>query len=271
MSAPRILYHYTAQEGLLGIIKSRCLWTTNIFYLNDSTEFNYALELARADLKERFSGQATRNEQKQFYEDALKTLDSLAPIVLEALSLHVGSFSANPDSLSQWRAYTQNGIGFSLGFDEAYLQSLAKRQKYDLVECAYDEIGHKRAISALIDESAESTERELDLFHELLRRSPRLKHPKFEEEKEWRIVSEDMRHGKPKFRAGKSMLIPYSEFKLEGEDGILRIAEICVGPTPHPQLAVASVTQLISDANSDANRIALANNVRISDVPYRSW
>src|SRR5260370_30223532 len=201
MSAPRILYHYTAQDGLLGIIKSRCLWTTNIFYLNDSTEFNYALELARADLKERSSGQAARNEQKQFYEDALKTLDSLAPIVSEALSLHVGSFSANPDSLSQWRAYTQNGIGFSLGFDETYLQSLAKRQKYDLVECSSDVIEHKRAISALIDESA-STEDDLNLFHELIRLSPRVKHPKFEEEKEWRIVSEDMGHGKPAFRAG---------------------------------------------------------------------
>jgi hypothetical protein len=79
-----------------------------------------------------------------------------------------------------------------LGFDEAYLQSLAKRQKYELVECEYEEIGHKRAITVLITESAESTERELNLFLELLRLSPRLKHPKFEEEKEWRIVSEDM-------------------------------------------------------------------------------
>src|SRR5260370_6861358 len=114
MSAPRILYHYTAQDGLLGIIKSRCLWTTNIFYLNDSTEFNYALELARADLKERPSGQAARNEQKQFYEDALKTLDSLAPIVSEALSLHVGSFSPTPHPLTQCRAYPHNAIGFSL-------------------------------------------------------------------------------------------------------------------------------------------------------------
>ncbi len=266
MSAPRILYHYTTQEGLLGIIKRRCLWTTNIFYLNDSTEFNYALELARADLKERLSGRAAHNEQKQFYEDALMTLDGVAHSLPEAFSLHVGSFSANGDSLSQWRAYTQNGIGFSLGFDEAYLQSLAKSQKYELIECEYDEIGHKRAISVLIDKSAESTERELDLFIELLRHSPRLKHPKFEEEKEWRIVSEDMGHGKPKFRAGKSTLIPYSEFKLAGEDGILHIAEICVGPTPHPQLAMASVTQLINHAD----KLAPAK-VRVSDVPYRSW
>src|SRR6266481_7110439 len=123
MPAPGTLYHYTTQAGLLGIIKCRCLWTTNIFYLNDSREFNYALELARTGLKERLSGPAARNEQKQFYESALTTLDDVAPIIPQALSLHVGSFSAKGDSLSQWRAYTQNGIGFSLGFDEAYLQS----------------------------------------------------------------------------------------------------------------------------------------------------
>ncbi len=266
MPARRILYHYTTLGGLLGIIKCRCLWTTNIFYLNDSTEFNYALELARGNLRERFGGPTVANQHDQFYADALLTLDGLAHSVPEAFSLHVGSFSANGDSLSQWRAYTHNGIGFSLGFDEAYLQSLAKRQKYELVECEYDEIGHKRAISVLIAESAESTERELNLFLELLRLSPRLKHPKFEEEKEWRIVSEDMGHGKPKFRAGKSTLIPYSEFKLEGEDGMLRIAEICIGPTPHPQLAMASVTQLINRAD----KLGPAN-IRVSDVPYRSW
>ncbi len=266
MSTPRTLYHYTTQAGLLGIIKCRCLWTTNIFYLNDSREFNYALELAHADLKERISGPAARNEQKQFYENALMTLGGIAPSALEAFSLHVGSFSAKDDSLSQWRAYTQNGVGFTLGFDGEYLQSLAKRQKYELVECEYDEIGHKRAISVLIDESEESTDGELNFFYELIKLSPGLKHPKFEEEKEWRIVSEDMGHGKPEFRAGKSMLIPYSEFKLEGEDGILRIAEICVGPTPHPQLAMASVRELINRADKLAS-----GPVRVSDVPYRSW
>src|SRR5260370_31122048 len=266
MPARRILYHYTTLGGLLGIIKCRCLWTTNIFYLNDSTEFNYALELARGNLRERFGGPTVDNQHYQFYADALLALDGLAHSVPEAFSLHVGSFSANGDSLSQWRAYTHNGIGFSLGFDETYLQSLAKRQKYDLVECAYDEIEHKRAISALIDESA-STEDDLNLFHELRRLSPRVKHAKFEEEKEWRIVSEDMGHGKPAFRAGKSMLIPYSEFKLDGEDGILRIAEICVGLTPHPQLAKASVTELINRAD----KVAPPKRVTVSGVPYRSW
>src|SRR5260370_15011768 len=41
-----------------------------------------------------------RNEQKQFYENALMTLDSIAPRVPDAVNFHVGSFSAKGDSLA---------------------------------------------------------------------------------------------------------------------------------------------------------------------------
>ena len=47
------LYHYTTQEGLLGIVKSRSLWTTSVFHLNDSAEFDYTLDLAIGKLEER--------------------------------------------------------------------------------------------------------------------------------------------------------------------------------------------------------------------------
>jgi adenosylmethionine-8-amino-7-oxononanoate aminotransferase len=41
-----VLYHYTSQAGLLGIINSKVLWASNIFYLNDTTEFAYFVDLA---------------------------------------------------------------------------------------------------------------------------------------------------------------------------------------------------------------------------------
>jgi hypothetical protein len=43
--AETTLFHYTTQKGLLGICKSRILWTTNIYYLNDSKEFKYSYDL----------------------------------------------------------------------------------------------------------------------------------------------------------------------------------------------------------------------------------
>jgi hypothetical protein len=36
---PDIIYHYTTQTGLLGIIENKELWATKIIYMNDSTEF----------------------------------------------------------------------------------------------------------------------------------------------------------------------------------------------------------------------------------------
>ncbi len=44
------LYHYTTQDGLRGIIKSRSLWFTNIFYINDASEFNYIFKLVQEEL-----------------------------------------------------------------------------------------------------------------------------------------------------------------------------------------------------------------------------
>jgi hypothetical protein len=42
---PPVIYHYTTQRGLLGIIENRELWATNILYMNDSTEFSIVFQL----------------------------------------------------------------------------------------------------------------------------------------------------------------------------------------------------------------------------------
>jgi hypothetical protein len=47
LSIPQRLYHYTSQSGLLGILSAKTLWATRIQYLNDSTEFAYALGLLK--------------------------------------------------------------------------------------------------------------------------------------------------------------------------------------------------------------------------------
>ena len=41
-----VLYHYTSLSGLLGIIENKCIWASDIRYLNDSNEFSYTIELA---------------------------------------------------------------------------------------------------------------------------------------------------------------------------------------------------------------------------------
>lgn len=41
-----ILYHYTDQNGFMGIFQQRELWATKIQFLNDSNEHKLALDLA---------------------------------------------------------------------------------------------------------------------------------------------------------------------------------------------------------------------------------
>jgi hypothetical protein len=42
---PDILYHYTTQEGLLGILKEGVIRASSIQHLNDSSEFTYAVKI----------------------------------------------------------------------------------------------------------------------------------------------------------------------------------------------------------------------------------
>ena len=46
---PAILYHYTTPEGLKGILQSGKLWATEVRYMNDASELDYALEFARQE------------------------------------------------------------------------------------------------------------------------------------------------------------------------------------------------------------------------------
>jgi hypothetical protein len=42
---PDVLYHYTDGNGALGIINSASVWATNIAYLNDKREYDYAVSM----------------------------------------------------------------------------------------------------------------------------------------------------------------------------------------------------------------------------------
>jgi len=47
---PNLLYHYTTQTGLLGIIKSKEIWATHTQYLNDQRKFRHAISIIEEEL-----------------------------------------------------------------------------------------------------------------------------------------------------------------------------------------------------------------------------
>ncbi|HTX75388.1 MAG TPA: hypothetical protein VMD29_04205, partial [Terracidiphilus sp.] len=52
---PELLYHYTDQKGLLGILggREKCIWATHLQYLNDTTEGQIFSELLLDELNRR--------------------------------------------------------------------------------------------------------------------------------------------------------------------------------------------------------------------------
>jgi hypothetical protein len=260
------IFHYTSQQGLLGIIKEKALWLSSIRHLSDAAEFGYSVELVRDKLMRKL--RAERGPWNDYYGTILGRLDAV-----KYAAPFVGSFSEHGDLLSQWRAYTPNGIGFSVGFEYEYLIGLAQKQQCRIVKCAYQESEHDAIVEELINlggrlvNGGECEDAVTTFFLGFYSIAPALKHPSFAEEREWRVVKEvalpnDVAR---KFRQGKSMLIPYTEFNLAKEDGRVSFSRVFVGPTPHMELSMSSLENLLMISELDGWRITA------SSVPYRSW
>lgn len=294
---PGFLYHYTTQEGMLGIIKNKSIWATNIYYLNDSTEYEYAVGLFEKLIKKDFKSQSLLKRELSDLSvlDKIKLkfiehiLDSIIKLK-ERFFVYVCSFSAVADDLSQWRGYSPRGNGFLLKFKTSYLKERLKEYEFLLVKCIYEKEDQNKLLKGLITleldrlknhgESKNTTEyykndQNLASYNECFRNAimgffiaaPQLKDKSFEKEEEWRfvMVTGDPKDKEIKFRQGTSMVIPYKDVNISKEKDSLQIDEIMVGPTPHLELSKKAVETLLKVNDIRNCRVELSN------VPYRSW
>ena len=267
------LFHYTSQSGLLGIAENKCLWATNIHYLNDYTEFLHALELAKYEIIYQ-QKRVTSNNETTFLESLNDKLESI-----RHLHVFIFSFSEIEDQLSQWRGYCNEGNGYSIGFEYSTLEIPLQRQGFYLVPCIYniqEQISIIKEIIAFTLERyrssiKESTQNEKDMISDflisLVRIAPVFKHHSFYEEKEWRLISQPMSIDHPQvfYRQGRSTIIPSFNFKLIENDEQLSSLTVIVGPNPHTEtlLSLTPVTTMLSSKN--INKCA----VKPSRIPYR--
>jgi hypothetical protein len=257
---PEELFHYTSQQGLLGIFQSKKLWATNAQYLNDSQEMKYAISLARFALN---GWEKDREDRKSFRRDVnslIRTLNARSVI-----NAYVTSFSRVRDQLSQWRGYCQPGPGFCVGFDSQKLANACSEQGFVLVPCLYDEKDQFALLGELFEHS-----RTTDDFPPgnrfamlLLRWGVAIKHSGFKEEQEWRLIITGP--GTNEFvRPGKSFLVPYLEFNLP-DSRQLQLKTITIGPTPHSALSERSLQSAINHHGIKCEKILR------SSIPFRDW
>jgi len=277
---PALLYHYTTQKGLLGIIQSKKIWATHHQFLNDTQEYLHAKNLVAKELAERCTTAPP---------DALLLLNEMRASLdgpgNEDVSLFVASFSEYGDSLSQWRAYGGSTSGFALGFAG---DQLDLPERFTIARCIYKPEMQYDVVNSLIADVLGRPQVpvvgalnaklivQTGLLMELHRFALFFKHEKFHEEREWRIVSPVMMGVAPsypvpdeetelRFKEGKSMPTPYRCIPLG--KGSLPLSEVVVGPNPNPAGQSERSVRILLNSERGFGNVA----VRSSKIPYRNW
>ncbi len=270
----KTLYHYTKQDGLLGILEDRSVWATHHLALNDRMEFRHGTEIFLKVLE-------NHNAEDPIW-GCMWNVATLEPALeAENVNLFVASFSAVGDRLSQWRGYGD----FSLGFER---EKMMFSEDFRLVPCVYDSKLQEEYLEMLAQKihdgikvgeppvtgapsnktSDETTVRPyLWLLHQV---ALLFKDTGFSEEREWRIISQVPwmnDHPRIRFRRGNSGPVPYTRVTLgstqvaPGERN-LPLAQVILGPS------CSSATEKflkILLAQKDLPRV----EVRKSAIPFR--
>ncbi|WP_426175441.1 DUF2971 domain-containing protein [Pseudomonas sp. DWP2-2] len=287
-----LLYHYTSQHGLLGILGSQAVWATNTHFLNDPTEFVHALALAQP-----MASRAYDDDYSQFFGAALyHSLDHM-----HGEDLYVSSFSEKPDLLSQWRGYCPGGSGYCIGFDQALIAEYCEERGIRLEKCLYEYADQLGAVASIISAAKDffpsipyseeqfyslPIDEKLDAMDELRRKlehelksdgdrviekacellsglASLFKHQGFHEEAEWRIIA-----SKPEqevcFRPGPSYVIPFISLDLlKTKPHALK--RVIVGPNPNQPRAEKAAQILLERYGYSADIVTS------SAIPFNNW
>ena len=214
---PETLYHYTDAAGLLGIVTAGTLWATHYAYLNDASEFKYAVRMMKGVVEE-----ATVDAEPDSWKARFRHVISQGGASDYSAGWaedsdeqqFVACFSERGDELSQWRGYGKSIGGYSLGFPFAHLQAIetrindsqdgkalnqsSPRSTVEFFPCWYDEQAQKALIAEGLERALHhcaTTHYSVDdsslaaLLRAILRPvSSCFKDPAFKDEREWRLV-----------------------------------------------------------------------------------
>lgn len=274
------LYHYTSFRGVLGIVESGVLWASDIRYMNDSAELRHTANLLKAEVARRISD---GHPHPRLLNDFL---DWVEHRITNGHILFGASFRSHGNLLSQWRGYSTMGKGASLGFEASYITRCAAQQGFRLGRCVYDHREQGRligqildAVEALAGDPAASSAAAGGYDHavhqlfqhletDMLRIAAILKHPSFEEEQEWRLVSpvvSDYMAAPVYFREGRSMLVPYMKFSLlESRASQIELDHVYLGPTPNISLSMNSMKMCLAKSGIRPRR-----GIEYCQIPYR--
>lgn len=298
--ATDLIYHYTNLSALIGIIENQCLWATHLYFLNDRNEYKHGMGIVKEVIE------SIKTEENRSILHAISVvLDDISKV-----DKYVICFSKNGDSLSQWRAYGNNGNGVSIGFNRKKLESaLLGKNSYRYI--VYSKEKQIAAVKLIITEASsfflpkkEKYKWPNDsYFYRLVGYCvsnvldfiiANYKDQAFEEEKEYRIECKqfhNMLNAKAErldiyHRTNEKIIIPYTkmytkpiEYKgsnpkkklpLRFKVTQLPIEEIVIGPSSNQEEVINSVKELLGNNFYSLNSVLADLKVLKSNIPYRS-
>jgi hypothetical protein len=272
------LYHYTNLDGLLGILENKCLWATQINFMNDTQEYQHGIETSLQTINERVVN-TTHIDELAF----LKGLEK--HITCERGELFVVSFCEEGDLLSQWRGYSRGDIGIAIGFNYKELSTEFNTQFINNFiipfKVIYDVKIQKQMVSDIIDIGIKALhygngtfprKARIEHFPELIAETilsfvPLFKHPSFSKEKEHRFIyGVDKERKNVNFRVRNNMILPYSSIDLVRINDTCRqmpIDKIIIGPFNGQELTRQSIDYFLT--NNNYNYI----HSEFSSIPFR--
>jgi hypothetical protein len=275
--APPELWHYTSGEGLIAILTTGKIFSTQVTCLNDNLEQRYFGDLVYAATKQAAAqnDDATLSVLLKFANTALGDRDFSS-------AWHFATcFSEVEDDLGQWRGYGGGQCGYAIGFNfEELLKAISLRRNGALmIPMNYEEARQTFLVEDVIANAKlyfldgakkfADTERwateffeafswELDIY------ACMFKHPKFAGERERRIITGFREEDLPDliFSQKKTLLARHLPIDLRLESGLLPISRIYVGPGPAQRVSQVGAGTLLKQKGYDVP-------VVISAVPYR--
>lgn len=215
--------------------------------MNDARELEHGFSLAHDTL--RAYDDAGDDELRILSQECRARLDAAR------MSATIFAFCMTPngDQLSQWRGYTRNGAGFSLGFESSALERrerIAGMPALSLRPVIYEPVDQRRLVDkafalvgTLLAESPNDATFSSSLDHaaslftstvvDLL---PTFKDVSFGEEAEWRLVharSSDRVSPDMSLHLSADYLVPHVELQIgatSAETACLPLREVVIGP-----------------------------------------
>lgn len=253
------LYHYTNAEGLKGILTTGEIWATHAFYLNDPREVSYGHGILKGAIAT-FGRLISTPKHYTFLRKCFESFEKQMSQEGDLPAAYFASFSTEADDLSQYRAYSDGGAGYCLGFATAELVENAGQPThgagslFTLEVMDYSEPRQETAMEGIFIEGWNRASEIVDQLdgpdpEEIYRRIAEIcvyvafrlciyfKQPGFQSEGEQRIVPTPF--GPPgalplnpfmDSRICDGLFVPYLKIPIADKNGKTSLKEIYIGP-----------------------------------------